>query len=191
MNKAAHAARIYVEQVKRLVPLTMVLARYGIELRRQGHQLYGPCPIHGSGKNRRQFVVNPATSEWKCFGDCDRGGAMLEFVAAKEQIDIFEAARLVASWFAVHTGDQPHNQQQQRRRTMSDSNKPTHKVYSAQKREGEKDFLTRIGSAWGFSTKDGRAGLNIQLSALPLGDRVVIFEDDEEAEEPKNGKHKK
>ena len=63
-------------------------------------------------------------------------------------------------------------------------------VHAAQKREGEKDFLTRIGSAWSFKTKDGRDGLNIQLSALPVGDRVVIFEnrEDEPAEPEQNGK---
>lgn len=187
----AHAKRVYLEQIKRLVPLTMVLARYGIELRRQGHQLYGPCPIHG-GSNKRQFSVNPATSEWHCFGDCHRGGAMLEFVAAAEGTDIFEAATLVASWFAINAVTH-QTEQQQRRRTMSESNKPTWKLYSAQKREGEKDFLTRIGSGWEFKTKDGRQGLNIQLSALPIGDRVVAFEgdDNDEAEEDKSSKRRK
>ena len=57
-----HAQRIYFEQLKRLVPLTMVLARYGIELRQQGQQLYGTCPIH-HGSNKRQFTVKPATSD--------------------------------------------------------------------------------------------------------------------------------
>lgn len=68
---------------------------------------------------------------------------------------------------------------------MSGNKSPTHTVHSAQKRgDGESDFLTRIGSAWAFDTKDGRTGLNIQLSALPVGDRMVIFEakPDEEPE---------
>jgi hypothetical protein len=76
---------------------------------------------------------------------------------------------------------------------MSSNSKPTHKVYAAQPREGEKDFLTRIGSAWPFSTKDGRTGLNISLSAMPLGPRMVIFESgpDEDAEEDKKPAKKK
>jgi DNA primase len=106
--KTEHARRIYFEQLRRVVSLSMVLARYNIELRRQGQQLVGPCPIHG-GSDRRQFVVKPTTSEWHCFGDCKRGGAMLEFVAAKENVDIVEAARLIARWFAIGTGDQPHS----------------------------------------------------------------------------------
>ena len=80
---------------------------------------------------------------------------------------------------------------------MSEGSKPTHKVYSAQKREGEKDFLTRIGSGWVFNTKDGRGGMNIQLSAMPMGDRVVIFEYDKDEEKEEtydkkdNGKFKR
>ena len=72
---------------------------------------------------------------------------------------------------------------------MSEGSKPTHKVYSAQKRgDGEKDWLTFIGSGWVFEFDDKgtkRSGMNIQLSAMPLGDRVVIFEADEKYEERK------
>jgi hypothetical protein len=85
---------------------------------------------------------------------------------------------------------------------MSEGSKPTHKVYSAQKRgEGEKDWLTLIGKGWPFEFKDKksgelRTGMNIQLSAMPLGERIVIFEADaEEEKEPydkkDNGKYKK
>ena len=84
----------------------------------------------------------------------------------------------------------------------SNPNRPTHKVFSASPREGQKDFLSRIGSGWPFSTKDGRTGLNIQLTALPIGERMVIFEagPDEESEaavedppadkKPPNGRRK-
>ena len=66
----------------------------------------------------------------------------------------------------------------------SQSNQPTHRVYSAKRRDGaEKDDLTLIGSGWVFNTKSGKAGMNIQLSAMPIGDRMVIFERDAEWEE--------
>jgi hypothetical protein len=163
----------------------MVLTRYGIELRRQGQQLVGACPIH-RGSNKRQFTVKPATSEWHCFSpSCGRGGAMLEFVAAMENVEVFEAARLVARWFAIDTGDQAHSQQgrKPKERAMSESNQPTHRVYSARRREGqEKDDLTLIGSGWIFNTKAGKSGMNIQLSAMPIGERMVIFERDPEWE---------
>lgn len=199
MNKQ-HARRVLdFQEIQRLVPITAVLARFGLleKLKRSGTQLVGACPIHG-GSNRKQFVVDPNNNLWRCFGDCDRGGATIELVAALEGVAVREAAERIAGWFAISSSQPSANQQRQRRRyRMTETNHPSHKVYSAQKREGQKDFLTRIGSAWSFSTKDGRSGLNIQLSALPVGDRMVLFEyDDEEPdaqEEPEkkgNGKRK-
>ena len=188
-----HARRIYFEQLKRLVPITMVLAHYGIELRQQGQQLYGTCPIH-HGSNKRQFTVKPATSEWHCFGDCKRGGAMLEFVAAMENVEIIEAARLVAHWFAIGTSNQSHSQPQQRRSTMS-GGRPTMKAFVVEdKEEGseEKPFWTRVGSAWPHG--DGK-GLNIQLaSGVAVSGRLVLreyTEKDAEEDEKKVTKFKK
>ena len=67
---------------------------------------------------------------------------------------------------------------------MSESNQPTHRVYSAKRRDGaEKDDLTLIGSGWIFNTKSGKGGMNIQLNAMPIGDRIVVFERDAEWEE--------
>ena len=68
------------------------------------------------------------------------------------------------------------------------SSKPSHKVYVVDdKQAGEPGddqtgFWTRIGSAWPH--KDGR-GLNVVLSALPVGNRMVLreyTEVDEQAE---------
>jgi hypothetical protein len=194
MNRA-HASRVIAfQELRRTVPLTAVLERYGIlgDLKRMGAQLYGACPIH-NGSNKRQFVVNPNTSEWKCFSpEHDSGGGTLEFVAEKERVDIPHAARLVASWFAI-TGGNPVNQRTERRsRTMS-GEKPSHKCFVVEDRaEGdERDaFWTRVGSAWPH--KDGK-GLNIQLaSGVAVSGRVVLREyTDEDAENDKKAKKPK
>ena len=54
-----HAERVYFEQLKRTVPISAVLERYGIlsDLKRVGSQLKGCCPIH-QGSNSKQFVVD-------------------------------------------------------------------------------------------------------------------------------------
>lgn len=189
--KVDHAKRIYFEQLKRLVPLTMVLAYYGIELRQRGQNLVGPCPLHG-GRNKRQFTVKPATSEWFCFGDCKRGGAMLEFVAAKENVEIAEAARLVARWFAIGTSNQSQSQQQ-RSKAMSDNQKPSHKAFVVEDRAEGSDrdaFWTRIGSAWPH--KDGK-GLNVQIaSGVSVAGRLVLREyTDDDAEQDSKSKRRK
>jgi hypothetical protein len=180
-----HARRVLDFQQVRNVPLSAVLERYGIlgDLKKIGAQHFGTCPIH-KGTNRKQFVCDLSSGKnvWRCFGDCDRGGSTIELVAALEGVDTRAAAELIAEWFAIVSRQSAHHRKP-KEKAMS-SNKPTHTVHSAQKRgEGEKDILTRIGSAWPFQTKDGRSGLSIQLSALPVGDRMVIFEADPDDEE--------
>jgi len=193
-----HARRVLdFQRIKRVVPLTLVLEHYGVlaNLRRSGAQLIGACPIHG-GSNRRQFVVNPNTNEWKCFGDCARGGSTLEFVAAMENVSIIEAARLIASWFAIAPSNRPANHSSERRRTMSSGELPSHKVFVVEDpKEGDEDekgWWTRCGSAWPH--KDGK-GLNVQLpTGLAVSGRLVLREytdKDAEEDQKRNAKRKK
>lgn len=174
-----------IARIKRAVTLSMILSRYGLldGLKPSGAQLRGACPIH-RGSNKRQFVVDPRNSTWRCFGDCDRGGSTLELVAAIENVDIREAAVRIASRFALNF---PHDQRQQRRSRMSANDRPSHKVFTVEDKDGgdEKGFWTRVGSAWPH--KDGK-GLNLVLSALPINGRLVLREftdDDAKAEEEK------
>ncbi len=186
---SVHAERVYFEQLKRIVRLESVLARYGVleKLKRSGRQLVGCCPIH-RGSNRRQFVVNLEQQVWRCFSpECDEGGGLFEFVAAMERVEVREGALRIADWFAIR----PEGHQQPKTRRTSVSSKPSHKAYVVEDRgEGEEGdaFWTRIGSAWPH--KDGK-GINIVLSALPANGRLVLREyTDEDAKEEENKKAK-
>ena len=59
--------------------------------------------------------------------------------------------------------------------------KPTHRVYTVIRREGQDDYWLNIGLA--FPHRDG-SGFNIVLQALPLDGKIVCREigDDEPAE---------
>jgi len=195
-NRGQNSQSIDIAQLKRGVSLGMVLSRYGIfsELKRVGSQLAGRCPIH-DGNNPRQFVVHLASNNWFCFGDCNRGGSMLDFIALKERVSIPRATQLVAEWFALTPSPSTRRHQQQRRKSMSPT-KPSHRVYVVEdNREGaettdqQAGFWTRIGAAWPH--KDGR-GLNVVLSALPVGNRMVLREytEEDEAVDKKRGKSK-
>ncbi len=48
---------------------------------------------------------------------------------------------------------------------------PSHVVYQVRDRKDEKGVWTRIGAAWPHS--DGE-GFNVQLSAFPIGGKLVI-----------------
>jgi hypothetical protein len=178
------AYRVDFAYLKRVVPLTAILSRYGLGFMPMGTRLRGACPIH-KGSNKRQFVIDPNAGTWRCFGDCNAGGGPLEFVAAMEGIGIPEAAELIARWFAIAT---LRPQQQPERRKAMSGGRPAYKVFAVEdKKEEVEDFKpwwTRIGSAWSFKTKDGRNGISIQLQALPINDRIVLTEyDDEDAAE--------
>lgn len=188
-----HAQRVYFEQIKRVVRLESVLARYGVldDLRRTGRQLTGCCPIH-KGTNKKQFVVDLDKQLWRCFSpEHDEGGSTLEFVAAMENVQVREAALRIADWFAIRL--EP-GQMQPKQRRKNVSGQPSHKAFVVEDR-GEGDdknaFWTRVGSAWPHG--DGK-GLNIQLAPnIAVSDRLVLREytAEDEAEDKKpstNGK---
>lgn len=169
--------RVDYRALNRTVPVLAALDRLGrldTALTRRGTRVVGPCPIHG-GDNPRQFVVSLTDNRWHCFGDCDRGGSVIDLVALLERISIHDAAVRLAAWFALpppHVSD--------RSKTMS--GRPSHKVFVVEDRDDMQAeetgaFWTRVGSAWPH--KDGK-GLNIQLRALPLNGRLVLREWTEE-----------
>jgi DNA primase len=69
-------------------------------LKGRGAKRRGCCPIH-DGSNASQFHVDLNTNLWHCFGDCNRGGAHLEFVAEMERIAIRDAASMIEGWYAI------------------------------------------------------------------------------------------
>lgn len=191
MNRE-HAQRVYFEQLKRTVSIEAVLARYGIELKGQGATLKGCCPIH-KGSNPNQFAVSNGL--WHCFSpECDRGGSIIEFVAAVEHVEARDAALMIARWFAIGGGTVINQQSQDRRRSMA-GEKPTHKVWLVEEKgEGpdKTSFWHRAGSAW--SHDDGK-GVNIQVPpGMALFGKVVLreyTEDDAKEEEQQKTKPRK
>src|SRR2546426_4562573 len=86
--------------LKHAVSMSQVLERYGLlqHLQRSGESLSGPCPLH-AGHNQTQFRVSLRKNCWICFGDCNSGGSIIDFVARKENIAIRAAALLIQDWF--------------------------------------------------------------------------------------------
>lgn len=59
---------------------------------RNGNQLKGPCPVHGSSsKNSRTFSVNLATGRYYCH-KCNSHGNQLELWAAVTKQNIYQAS---------------------------------------------------------------------------------------------------
>jgi DNA primase len=86
--------------VKQAVTMVQILDHYQLTERFQhkGDSLSGPCPLH-DGENPTQFRVSVSKNCWNCFGDCKRGGNVLDFVSLKENVSIREAAIRISEWF--------------------------------------------------------------------------------------------
>ncbi len=90
------------DTLKRSVSMLQVLERYELlnRLHRSGDNLSGACPLH-AGHNKTQFRVSLSRNCWICFGDCHRGGSIVDFVSLKESVGIREAALLIQEWFGL------------------------------------------------------------------------------------------
>lgn len=82
-------ARIDVAALKDAYRIEAVVARYGIELRRQGRALVGRCPFHADA-GRPNLHIFTATQTWWCFRCCV-GGDVLKFVMLAEDVGFREA----------------------------------------------------------------------------------------------------
>jgi DNA primase len=82
------------------VPIMDVLARYGVQMTRNGKGYRGICPIHNNGKPG-QFSVLPDRNMFRCFADCGVSGGVIKFVMLMERCSAKEAALLLSMWFNV------------------------------------------------------------------------------------------
>ena len=88
--------------VRALVPMESVLRHYGLldALKRSGDTLSGCCPLH-QGHNPTQFRVSLSKNLWNCFGQCQAGGNVVDFIARREDDTSYGAARKAIEWFRL------------------------------------------------------------------------------------------
>jgi DNA primase len=102
------------KQVKSAVSMEMVLAHYGLNLRRvNATYLRGRCPLpaHSSEASKESFGVQTTTNAWACQSKTcvaarggRKGGNILDFVAAMEDCSIRDAALKLQAWFLAGQG---------------------------------------------------------------------------------------
>jgi hypothetical protein len=55
---------------------------------------------------------------------------------------------------------------------VTESKRPTHRVYAVRKTGGDTSYWAEIGAAW--ANKDGK-GLNVKLNLLPVGEADIVI----------------
>jgi DNA primase len=80
-----------IERVRDTHPVEEIVGRY-VALRRSGRRYVGFCPFHDD-RRTPSLVVFPESSRWWCFGACNAGGDVFDFVMQAEGISFLEAVR--------------------------------------------------------------------------------------------------
>lgn len=93
-----------------------------VELRHSGKNYTGFCPFHHN-VNTPAFVVFPDTQTWHCFGECDDGGDIFNFIMKRDGWEFSEALRHLADRAGVQLEpltpeQQEEKEEHQRLRTL-------------------------------------------------------------------------
>lgn len=83
-------------ELKRRADFVAIVEHYGVKLHRAGQQFVGLCLFHR--ERTPSFYVDPDKKVFKCFGRCDAGGDIFDFVMRAEGCDFPSALRVVSAF---------------------------------------------------------------------------------------------
>ena len=85
--------KAWVDELLAKIDLAAVIGRY-VPLKKKGGNLWGCCPFHH--EKTPSFAVNESKQFYHCFG-CHESGNAITFIQKMENVDRFDAIRLLAS----------------------------------------------------------------------------------------------
>lgn len=88
------------EELKSRIDLPSFIGRY-TTLKRKGRDFVGLCPFHT--EKTGSFHVNG--QRWRCFGACNTGGDVFDFLMLHDHIDFLAATRLIAQELGIEVDD--------------------------------------------------------------------------------------
>jgi DNA primase len=87
-----------IERLKAHVPVQALAQARGVILRPQGADLVGRCPFHED--RTPSLVVTPDKNLWHCFGACQAGGTVIDWVMRTQGVSFRHAVQLLQNDFA-------------------------------------------------------------------------------------------
>jgi len=83
-----------IDEIRNRLDIVDIISE-SVKLRRSGKNYTGFCPFHANTRTPA-FVVFPDTGSWRCFGECNEGGDIFQYVMKKEGVDFKEALKMLA-----------------------------------------------------------------------------------------------
>ena len=83
-----------IDEIRNRLDIVDIISE-SVKLRRSGKNYTGFCPFHTNTRTPA-FVVFPDTGSWRCFGECNEGGDVFQYVMKKEGVDFKEALKMLA-----------------------------------------------------------------------------------------------
>ena len=100
-----------VDEIKARLDIVDIVSET-VNLRHSGKNYTGFCPFHTNTKTPA-FAVFPDSQSWRCFGQCNEGGDIFNFVMKREGWDFPEALRNLAERAGVTLQEYTPEQQEQ------------------------------------------------------------------------------
>lgn len=82
-----------IEEIKEKIDIVQVIGSY-IEVKPAGRNFKARCPFHG--EKTPSFMISPDRQTWHCFGSCNEGGDVFSFLMKYENIEFYEALKILA-----------------------------------------------------------------------------------------------
>ena len=88
-----------------------------VTLKKSGSSSYsGFCPFHSNTKTP-SFAVFPHTQTWRCFGSCNEGGDIFDYVQKLDGVDLGQAIATLAGRAGIILDNSPEGVAKQRKQT--------------------------------------------------------------------------
>ena len=134
----------FIQQIRDANDIESVISSY-VELRRRGKNLVGLCPFHN--EKTPSFTVYPETASYFCFG-CGAGGEVINFIRNIENLDFFEAVKLLADRSGLKLPDAQYDDSTANlRRRIYEANREAarffHETLFTEQGKAQLDYLVR------------------------------------------------
>ncbi len=95
-----------VAQIREKIDIVALLSEY-MTLKKAGRNFKALCPFHS--EKTPSFVISPERQIWHCFGGCNKGGDVYQFLMDYERVDFPEALRILAKRAGVELVSQNYS----------------------------------------------------------------------------------